>query len=95
MEPRTLIKAEIRGIDVHLIQIDTNLFQTNWCRWDANIKHLRTADRDMRWLKAVRQYGIKVDVFYEPDNTLTSFEIAARQFHEICRAAQNKNIKFE
>jgi len=88
MDTKTLIKAEIRGIEVTIMQISLGYYITNWYRVKADLDKLRKDDH------ARRKKGNE-DKYVPYLNTLTSFEIATQQFREICRAAQNKQIRFE
>jgi len=95
MEPKTLIKAEIRGIAVHLLQVSARSYVTHWGRIDTPVTHLLAADQGRRMDKACKANPGEARFYFKDHDTACTAGVAKKRFREICRAAQNKNVTFE
>lgn len=85
---KTLIKASIRNIDIHLMSSGYRRYQVTWCAKDANIKDVMQKQFD------------SVSYLFHPHNISfmerhTSALVAMRRFKKLVRTAQDPSITFE
>lgn len=105
MGAKILITAQIRNIDIHLLQVSERKFKVIWTKTGTNIEGLlyknyisRCKDKQVspssRYV--ISEGAIKV-VYWNPlpfVETTSAYQ-ANRRFKLICRAAQDPRVNFE
>lgn len=82
---KTLVKASIRNIDIHLVQISDKKYQATWCVKHRELDTLLKAD--------IKHSEITQDIplVCRP----VALSTAMRRFKKLVRAAQDPRITFE
>lgn len=106
MGAKILITAQIRNIDIHLLQLSERKFKVIWTKTGTNVEGLlyknyisRCKDRSV---SPSEHYALDegcTDIPYSnfaiPHVETTSAYQANRRFKLVCRAAQDPRINFE
>jgi len=108
MEAKILITAQIRNIDIHLMQISKRSFKVVWTAIGTNVEGLLYKNyisrcKDVKFTphnawrlsnEATWNLRGKGPVEMKFVQTTSAFR-ANRRFKEMCRAAQDPRVKFE
>lgn len=89
---KTILKAEIRNVDIHVIQLEIDKysnrrFQAIWCAKGANLDSIQNS---LQFKKFMSTYP-DCNAFYRP----VMLSSALRRFKQMCRVAQDTRITFE
>ena len=92
MEPKTILKAEIRNIEIHVIQLSERGYQCTWKAKSDKPIQLCLAEEYVKGEQTQRKHGWTNTALLTRPTTLNT---ATRRFRKLVKAAQDPRITFE